>query len=183
MQSFNFLIRDALAADVEPCLALDHHYESEHVWKMSISPDGEGKQIHFRKERLPRPVENHYPADEMRLVLALPREVCYLVAVGKDEPTMLGYLTMRPEPIHQIAFVQDIVVSRQFRRRGIGTKLLNVARIWAQEHGAKQLMIETQSINYPAIEFLQNRGLQFCGFNDQYFRSHDIAVFFGQPIR
>lgn len=183
MENFNFVIRDALAADVEACLLLDPVYQSEHVWRMTISPDGEGRQIHFRKERLPRPVENLYPVDEMRLRLALPREICYLVAVGKEEPIMLGYLTMRPEPIHQIAVVQDILVSQQFRRRGVGTKLLNVARSWAQEHGAKQLMVETQSINYPAIEFLQNRGLQFCGFNDQYFRNHDIAVFFGQQIR
>ena len=183
MKNLNFVIRDALAADVEPCLALEHHYQTEHVWKMNIAPDVEGRQIHFRKERLPRPVENLYPSDEMRLILALPREICFLVAIGKDEPIMLGYLTMRPEPVHQIAFVQDLVVGQQFRQGGVGSKLLNVARSWAQEHGAKALMVETQTVNYPAIEFLQNRGLQFCGFNDQYFRSHDIAVFFGQQIR
>jgi GNAT superfamily N-acetyltransferase len=183
MESFNFVIRDALAADVEACLALDHRYESEHVWRMTISPDGEGRQINFRRERLPRPVEILYPIEEMRLLLALPRENCYLIAVGKNEPIVLGYLTMRPEPVHQIALIQDIVVAKQFRRRGVGSRLLNVARSWAQEHDAKELMVETQTINYPAIEFLQTQGLQFCGFNDQYFRNHDIAVFFGQQLR
>jgi ribosomal protein S18 acetylase RimI-like enzyme len=183
MTSFNFVIRDAIEADIEACLILDHSYETDYVWQMTISPQAESWQIIFKKERLPRSNEILYPIDETRLRLALPPEMCYLVAAGKDEPIMLGYLTMRPQVVHQIALIQDIIVSRQFRKHGVGSRLLAVARRWAQEHGAQQLLVETRTRNYPAIEFLQSQGLSFCGFNDQYFRNQDIAVFFGQSLR
>lgn len=182
MTTFNFVIRDAVANDVDACLALDHSYESDYVWRMVVQEVQNGHQITFRKERLPRAVETVHPADELRLRLALPREICYLVAVGKDDPIIPGYLTLRPDPIHKIALIQDIVVSRQFRGLGIGSRLLSIARRWAQEQDAKQLMVEVPTKNYPAIEFFQNRGLRFCGFNDQYFRNLDISVFFGQAL-
>jgi ribosomal protein S18 acetylase RimI-like enzyme len=182
MSTFNFVIRDALVADLEACLTLDHSYETDYVWQMTVSPGVEIRQIIFRKERLPRTNKIDYPSDELRLRLALPPEICYLVAAGKDEPTMLGYLTLRLQVVHRIALIQDIVVSQQFRRHRIGSRLLAVARRWAKEHKAQQLLVETQTKNYPAIEFLQSQGLRFCGFNDQYFRNRDIAVFFGQSL-
>ncbi|MDQ7028099.1 MAG: GNAT family N-acetyltransferase [Anaerolineae bacterium] len=180
----NFVIRDAIATDIEDCLALDHQYQTKTVWQMTILPDGEAWQVQFREERLPREIDVLYPSDNMRLRLALPREICYLVAVSKTEPeTLLAYLTLRPDPVHKIALIQDIVVGREYRNKGIGTRLLGIARHWASEHGAQQLMLETQTINYPSIRFCQKNGLSFCGFNDQYYRNLDIAVFFGQTLR
>lgn len=182
MNSFNFVIRDAVALDIDACLALDHSYETEYVWRMVMQETSDGYQISFRKERLPRANEFTHPNDDLRLRLALPREICYLVAIGKDDPLVLGYLTLRPDPIHKIGLIQDIVVSRQFRSSGIGTRLLGVARRWAQEHEAEQLMVEVATKNFPAIQFLQNQGLRFCGFNDLYFKNQDISVFFGQTL-
>ena len=180
----SFQIRDAVPDDIEACLALDHGYETRIVWQMTMLPHGEAWQVTFREERLPREIEVIYPIDEIRLRLALPREICYLVAAGKTESdTILGYLTMRPDPVHKIALIQDIVVGREYRHKGIGTRLLNVARHWAGERGAQQLMLETQTKNYPAISFCKKNGLAFCGFNDQYYRNLDIAVFFGQQLR
>ena len=51
----SFLIRDGLEADIEACLAIDHSYETDHVWRMSIQQE-ETQQwnITFMVERLPR---------------------------------------------------------------------------------------------------------------------------------
>lgn len=184
MESVNFVIRDALESDIEACLALDHHYETEYVWQMSIMPYPEGWQVSFRKERLPRPVEALYASNVERLKLALAPDKCFIVAVTKDESQrMLAYLTMSLDPSHQIALVQDLVVSKAFRRNKVGSRLLAVAQQWASQREMRQLLIETQTKNYPSIEFCQRRGFSFCGFNDQYFRNQDIAVFFGRALR
>ena len=183
MNSFNLVIRDAIRTDISACLALNHQYESDYVWRMMVQAiPPEGHQVTFRKDGLPRAMQSEHPVDELRLHLALPQENCYLVAVNKDDATILGYLTMRYDLIHQIALIQDIVVDQEFRGVGIGSRLLGIARQWAAEHDAGKLMVEIPTTNYPAIHFIQNHGLRFCGFNDQYFRNQDISVFFGQTI-
>jgi GNAT superfamily N-acetyltransferase len=181
--SFRFLIRDGLERDIPACLELDSSYETDYVWQMVIQRDPGQSTVVFKTERLPRVMEVTYVASRHRLRLALPKEQCFLVAVGQDEPEVLGYLVMRYNAMTANAWVHDIVVSRPFRRRRIGARLLNIARQWASEHDAWQLTVETQTKNYPAILFCQSAGLSFCGFNDQYFPNQDIAVFFGQTLR
>lgn len=178
-----FLIRDGLESDIDRCLLLDHTYETEHVWQMALFEEIAGWQVTFKTEHLPRMMEVEYPADQKRIRAALPDEHCFLVAETREPDELLGYLTMRNQPGHGIALVQDIVVSRPYRGHGIATRLLNVARQWAQEHQLKQLMIEVQTKNYPALMFCEKSGLRFCGFNDRYFQNGDIAVFFSQTLR
>ena len=39
-------------------------------------------------------------------------------------------------------------------------------------------MTAVQSKNYPAIQFLQKQGFKFCGYNERFYRSRDIALYF-----
>lgn len=181
--SFSFIIRDGQKSDLDACLELDAGYETDYVWRMSFEPNSGTRSVSFITERLPRDMQVAYAISEWRLRLALPATQCFLVAAGRDDPRTLGFLTMRQDFSHRIALVQDIVVSRPYRRRRIGSRLLRVARQWAQERDLNQFMVETQTKNYPGIQFCLRAGLTFCGFNDQYFDNQDIAVFFGQPLR
>ncbi len=177
-----FKIRDGLETDLPGVLALDHSYETDTVWQMSIRQE-EGWMIGFRRERLPRLLEATHSADELRLKNALPGNHCFLVATRRDDSALLGYLTMRRDAVNQIGHVGDVVVSRPYRRGGIGSRLLNVAGLWAKEHDLTRLIIETQTKNYPSIQFCQQIGFTFCGYNDQHFRNRDIAVYFSQSLR
>lgn len=181
--TFGFLIRDGLESDIGGCLALDHSYESEYVWQMSIREEAGQWEVRFKPDRLPRKVQAVYPFDERRLRLSLPPDHCFLVAVGRDQPEVLGYLTMCTDNAYQIARIMDLVVARSYRNQRIATRLLNIARQWAREHGLTQMTMEIQTKNYPAIMFSQQRGFAFCGFNDRLFPSQDIAVFFSQSVR
>lgn len=181
--TFGFVIRDGLTQDIPACLALDSSYETEYVWQMSIQQEASLKRITFTTERLPRAMEVDYGHNESRLHLTLVDNLCFLVAAERETGSLLGYLTMRSDPSHGIALIQDIVVNRPLRRHKMGTRLFKVARQWALEKGLSQVIVETQTKNYPAILFCQACGLTFCGFNDQYFRNQDIAVFFWQPLR
>lgn len=177
------LIRDGLQPDIAACVALDHKFETDYVWQMTVHQDVRHWQITFRTERLPRTLELAHPADGDRLKLALPDDQCFLVAVRRETDEIVGYLTMRSDIVRKIALVQDIVVARPLRRQQIGTRLVSVAHQWAKEHKLTQFTIETHTKNYPGIQFCQDLGFAFCGFNDRYLPDQDIAVFFSQPIR
>lgn len=180
----NSLVRDAVESDIAACIEINHSYTTDYVWQMTIMPDTSGLQVRFRKERLPRAIETTYEITKERLQSALPKETCFLVLQRKEgDKGIIGYLTMRYNPVHKIAVVQDIVIDKPYRRMKLGSRLLSIARRWALEHDAVQLMVETQTKNFPAIAFCQRRGLTFCGFNDQYYRNQDIAIFFGQALR
>lgn len=184
MATINYVIRDALETDLDACLSLDASYSTDYVWKMNVNAEADSWNVRFQRERLPRTVEHTYPADADQLQFALHSDMGFLVAADKENPELiLGYLIVAYDALHSIGRVQGLLVSRLYRQLGIGTRLLGVTRKWAAEQGASQLVIETRTKNYPAIVFLQNRGFTFCGFNDQYYRDQDIALFFGQGLR
>jgi GNAT superfamily N-acetyltransferase len=149
---------------------------------MSVEETAGQWQTTFNKQRLPRTLEAIYAPDEHRLRMALPADHCFLVAIAKDSGEVLGYLTMHSESVYRGAWIHDVVVSLPYRRRRIGTRLVNVARHWAKEQGLTRITIENQTQNYPGITFCQQLGFKFCGYNDQYFPNHDIAVFLSQTV-
>ncbi len=183
MSALSFLIRDGIETDIPICIALDTTYETNYVWQMNIENEANLVRVSFKTERLPRTMEVTYPVDAKRLQLSLPSDHCFLVAVGRDSTDILGYLNMWRDEAHNVAFIRDLVVHRPYRQQQIGTKLLTVAKRWARYRRIRQLIIETQTKNYPAIIFCQNAEFEFCGFNDQYFNNQDIAIFFGQTLR
>lgn len=180
--AFGVFIRDGLESDIASCLDLDCTYETDFVWQMNIQEDNNQYRITFKTERLPRTLSVDYPASAHRLKLALPEEQCFLVAIRKSDEQLLAYLTMHHDPVHKIGQIQDVVVSQPFRRRGIGTRLLKIARQWASERDLVRITVETQTKNYPSILFCQAAGLHFCGFNDQHFQNQDIAIFFNKTL-
>jgi ribosomal protein S18 acetylase RimI-like enzyme len=182
--SLPFIIRDGHEADIQPALQLDHQYESDFVWQVQVERDElQFCQMTFRAERLPRTLVATCPASEARIQVARRSEHCFLVAAERDGNSILAYLCMMSNPAHKVAHITDLIVDRAYRRMRIGSKLLNVARRWAKEHGHERLQVEMQTRNYPAISFCQASGLTFCGYNERYFEQQEIAVFFGQPLR
>lgn len=179
---FGFVIRDGMDSDIPDCLALETAYTTDYVWQMTVDAESSQRSITFKADHLPRSMDVDYPISEHRLLSTLPASQCFLVAVGRDDPHILGFLTMSPIPARRTALIHDIVVSRPFRRHRIGTRLLNVARRWAEEHHLTSLIAEVQTKNYPGILFCQKAGMIFCGYNDHYFDNQDIAVFFGQTL-
>lgn len=181
--TLGFLIRDGLESDLSMCLALDHHYETDYVWQMTITEDRGNRQIIFNTQHLPRTLETEFPASDHRVRLALDAHQCFLVAAARDHHEILGYLTMQLDQGHRLAYIRDLVVSRPYRRKRIATKLVAIARQWAKEQTLARLVIETQTKNFPSIQFCQHLGFTFTGYNDHYFLNQDIALFFSQSLR
>jgi ribosomal protein S18 acetylase RimI-like enzyme len=57
------------------------------------------------------------------------------------------------------------------------------AQDWASARGDKRLIVEMQSKNDPAIRLVQKHGYEFCGYNDHYYMTQDVALFFARVLK
>ena len=174
------VVRPAIAPDIKRILELDTTTTTHYIWQMDLREEDAQTRVSFQRTRLPRPIKIVSPYDIN--LLAMDWKQRALVIVGEVAGRLAGYLTLTYVTTPQVGVIADFAVDRLTRRRGVGTLLLGAARDWATRAGLHRLIIETQSKNYPAICFCQRNGFAYCGYNDQYYASQDIALFFGMKL-
>jgi RimJ/RimL family protein N-acetyltransferase len=79
-------------------------------------------------------------------------------------------------------WITDLIVGKNYRKKGIATALVIAAHQWALQRGSRKAVMEMPSKNSAAIKLAQKLGYEFCGYNDQYYVSRDVALFFGRLI-
>jgi ribosomal protein S18 acetylase RimI-like enzyme len=173
-------IRPAVATDVNALMGMDHSCTSDYVWQMDIqSGDGVSGAI-FREIRLPRSVTVSYPRPVAALAEDWSRRSAALVALAGGE--IVGYVRMTDRLLPRMAWVTDLVVAPRHRRQGIGSALLLAVQSWAQDRKDRRIVFEMLSKNNAAIRLAQKLGYEFCGYNDCYYETQDIAIFFGRAL-
>lgn len=85
------------------------------------------------------------------------------VFVGEDEDkTLTGFilleLGMTPYGL-VICHVVELFVKDEYRRRGVGTGLLNTSRSWAEKMGCNTLTLNVYASNVSALDFYKKSGL------------------------
>jgi ribosomal protein S18 acetylase RimI-like enzyme len=177
----SYEIRPAVPNDLTRLMALDHSCFSDYVWQLELRREPGQISSIFREVRLPRSVAVAYPRSPMSLSELWTRRDAVIVAV--DEGTPVGYLTLTEERASASARVTDLVVASERRRQGIGSSLVTAAQTWAIERSIRRLVLEMQSKNQPCIRLAQKFGYEFCGYNDQYYPTQDVALFFGRALK
>ena len=98
-----------------------------------------------------------------------------------------GAVLLNVEEWRSVARIDDIIVGRQYRRYGIGSLLLNCASDWARNRGCWAIVLETQNVNYPAIQFYLRNGLEVWSINQHFYPpgsiEHEVAIFMGKKLR
>lgn len=175
-------IRPALPADIAALAAFEHNTTSDYVWQMDMQAEDTQIGVFFRQVRLPRPVRVDYPRPSNALPDTWQSFDGLLVALHQAQPC--AYISLVQNQVPNATWVRDLVVERRLRHQGIGASLLLAAQEWALRQGlTRQIIVETQPKNFPAIALLQKLGYEFCGYNDRYYANHDIALFFARPLR
>ncbi len=174
-------IRQATPADVPQLMAFDHGSTSEHVWQLDLRREPHDTLIGatFREVRLPRPISLVYPHEPRALLDDWERKAIVFVAVSGVQP--VGYAALT-EPGASNAWISDLVVVPRWRRQGVAGGLLAASQEWASRRGNRRVFIEAQTKNYPAIRLAQKYRYEFCGYNDHYYSSQDIALFFVRAL-
>ena len=108
-------------------------------------------------------------------------EVDYTAYIGSgDRAAFLCYdgeecigQTVLHRDWNRYAFVEDLCVAAQHRRKGVGKALMEQACIWAKAQGMKGLSLETQDNNVAACRFYSAIGMELGGVNTKLYRQFD----------
>ena len=176
-----FEIRPASVGDIPRLIVLDHSCQSDYVWQLELRREAGQVVAGFREVRLPRSIEVKYPRNPATLSDEWMRRDVSLVAVDDGNP--VGYICSTVDYAAGAAWVTDLVVSPLRRRKGAASALVTAAQSWALERGIRRLILEMQSKNQAYIRLAQKFGYEFCGYNDQYYPTQDVALFFGRTIK
>lgn len=177
----SFEIRPATAMDLPSLMAIDHSNSSDYVWQLDVRKETNQVSANFREVRLPRSVKVVYPRDPSKLADDWTKHDVVLVAVEREIP--VGYVCAAEEHVSAVAWITDLVVAEGVRRRGAASALLSAIQVWGVERGVRRIVLETQSKNHPCIRLAQKFGYEFCGYNDQYYPTQDVALFFGRALK
>ena len=106
------------------------------------------------------------------------------VALANDE--IAGAVLLNIDEDRSVARISDLIVGNQYRRYGVGSLILKCAVDWARKRGCWAIVLETQSVNYPAIQLYLRNGLEVWGINQHYYppgpAEHEISVLMGMRV-
>ena len=174
-------IRRAVASDIPMLMALDHTCQTDYVWQMDVHREEDQLGALFRQIRLPRSVPVPYPRSVATLPEMWNRRSGMLTAVTSGQ--LIGYIRMSDLIVPHVAWITDLVVSPRFRRMGVAMALILAAQSWAVDRKDNRALLEMPSKNNLMVGLARKLGYEFCGYNDLYYETQDIALFFGRSIR
>jgi len=173
-------IRPAVATDISRMMSLDHTNTSDYVWQLDLRKENGQVLAGFREVRLPRPITVAYPRDPFSLADDWTNRSATFVALSRDD--LVGYICVLEHSHATTAWITDLVVGAESRRKGVGSALLNAAQNWAKSRNVRDIFLEMPSKNNPAIRLAHKFGYVFCGYNDHYYVTKDVALFFGRSL-
>lgn len=181
MQNPEFKLRPALSAEIPRLAAFNHTVKSDYVWQLNLNKEEGEIKVELREVRLPRPVQVQYPRDQFSLADEWKKNAQTFVAVAGGAP--LGYIRVLEQESAGSVWILDLVVETEARRKGVATALIHKIEQWARERRNRQLFIEMSSKNHPIIGLVKKMGFEFSGYNDHYYFTQDVALFFGKLLK
>ena len=75
-----------------------------------------------------------------------------------------------------LAVLWDIRVNPDYRGLGLGSRIIDEVKKWANSNGCTRLKIETQNNNVKACNFYVSQGATLAGYNMFYYNEHPEEV-------
>jgi len=70
--------------------------------------------------------------------------------------------------------IWNINIFPEFRQRGVGSALIKKVTEYAKSRKARRIVLETQSSNFPAINFYLSHDFYLCGLDTTCYSNNDI---------
>lgn len=148
---------------------LIYEYSSQQYYDLIIKQTENGWKIDLTAKYFDEPFKKYQVEDlfdEDR-----PNLEYYLAELDGKE---IGILSLLHERWNQTLRIENIHVSNHKKRQGIGSRLMDFAKNRARKLGVRALVLETQTSNFPAVQFYLHHGFQLTGFDLLSYSNHDM---------
>ncbi|QIK70219.1 GNAT family N-acetyltransferase [Erysipelothrix sp. HDW6C] len=98
------------------------------------------------------------------------------VFVIRDKDLIVAYLEIGSESWHNRLRISALLVDEKYRGRGYAGALLEYAKQHALQEGYREVVLETQSCNDPAIKAYLKHGFKIKGLDLTHYSNEDIAA-------
>ncbi len=128
-------------------------------------------EISFRltRERFDKPVDKRFTDKLYADHLASPEAYGWF-----EEEAWAGVLEINHETWSNRLRITELIVFEKHRRQGIAMRLVDYAKDRARALGARQIVLETQTCNVPALGFYFAAGFTPVGLDTSCYKNDDI---------
>jgi ribosomal protein S18 acetylase RimI-like enzyme len=116
-----------------------------------------------------QPYLKRYPAEQFdwNTFIGNPDKAIYLAYVDGQ---LAGQIILLKN-WNGYGYIEDITVDANFRRQGLGRKLIEQAIAWEKERGLPGLMLETQNNNIAGCRLYEACGFHLGGFDRELYKA------------
>jgi len=144
-------------------------YSTSYYYDVSVSRESGSWRIGLTLKPFEKTLDRNYHGKLFEDHIEEPR--VFAAVLGDKQ---VGWIELGYDRWNNRMRVWELLVEEEFRRRGIGTLLMNHAVKVAKEKGSRMLVLETQANNAPAINFYLTYGFELIGFDIAAYSNEDI---------
>jgi ribosomal protein S18 acetylase RimI-like enzyme len=163
------------ARDADGVSRIDTSFTTDRVYRFGREKDGFGFAFPLLTTT---PLTKSYPVP-----VDDPGEGAFVAELDGE---IAGLAQVEPPAWNGRAVVPHLYVSAATRGRGLGSALVEALAERARAARARCLWLETQNVNYPAIQFYFSHGFYLCGFDESFYDPVELpgefALFFSRPL-
>ena len=166
--------------DVAALYALDTAFTTERIYR----PVREELSFRLVEETAQQPLRKQYEFEPSNPEA---RQNWDYAAVAEEDGELAGFAAAQYVTWNRRVILWHLYVVSSFRNKGVGKRLLEAIDVYAQSAQARCVWLETQNVNYPAIQFYRHCGFAFCGFDESLYdpttlTQEEVALFFVRPV-
>jgi ribosomal protein S18 acetylase RimI-like enzyme len=148
---------------------LDYGYVSLSYYDVRLWREKDSWKAELVKKAFREPFKKTFKSRFYESFVEEPR-----VFAARIDEQQVGWIELGYHKWNNTMRVWEFLVREEFRRRGIGTMLMNHAVKISREKDARMLVLETQSCNAPAIDFYLKYGFELIGFDTAAYSNNDV---------
>ena len=97
------------------------------------------------------------------------------ISIIKNDTQVVGYSVLRI--VGKEAEIDNIAIAPNFRRQGLGKKLLNHLLSLSKEQNAEKVFLEVDTNSVEAISLYEKIGFKRLGLRKNYYRENDAYTY------